>query len=111
MQRLSHFPPEIFRNECFKINLELFSLLDAVTHYVDNVLRMTICISYVLCQLSSKPADQQHVNSVRNVNFHFSSNYPYSFLVCTLRCPMNDEETDSQYDLRTLTSPFLDFAR
>jgi len=33
----------------------------------------------------------------------------YAFLVCTVPCPIYDRETNSQYDLRNFTSPFLDF--
>jgi hypothetical protein len=33
----------------------------------------------------------------------------YAFLVCTVPCPINDKETNSRYDLRNMTSPFLDF--
>jgi len=33
----------------------------------------------------------------------------YAFLFCTVPCPVNDKETNSQYDLRNLTSLFLDF--
>jgi hypothetical protein len=51
------------------------------THYESNVLTAsttitttttttTIHLSYVLCQLSSKPADQKDVTSVRDVNYH-----------------------------------------
>ena len=33
----------------------------------------------------------------------------YAFLVCTVPCPIGNKETNSQYDLRNLTSPCLDF--
>ena len=53
----------------FSISLSLH------THYVNNVFTTlttitTIHLSHVLCQLSSKPADQKHVNSVRGVSNH-----------------------------------------
>jgi len=53
MPRLSLIPPATFRNECFKINLLLFNLLDAVTRYVGSVLRLTL-INYPLHVVSTE---------------------------------------------------------